>query len=63
MKKGYAIQSVFVTILVVLFCGICSIVYAQKTDTPKEEALFSALDPRGTQPPGDLIPLAPESQI
>jgi hypothetical protein len=59
MKKGYAIQSVFVTILVVLFCGICSIVYAQKTDTPKEEALFAALDPRGTQPPGDLIPLAP----
>jgi hypothetical protein len=63
MKKGYALQAVFVVIFAVLFSGICSTIYAQKTDTPKEEALFSALDPRGTQPPGDLIPLAPESQI
>jgi hypothetical protein len=59
MKKGYALQAVFVVIFAVLFSGICSTIYAQKTDTPKEEALFAALDPRGTQPPGDLIPLAP----
>src|SRR4030042_6064781 len=59
MEKGYAVHSVFIVILAVLFSGICSIVYAQKTDTPKGEALFAAIDPRGTQPPGDLIPLSP----
>lgn len=48
-----------VGILSVLIFGICSMVYAQTVDAMKGEALFAALDPRGTQPAGDLIPLAP----
>jgi hypothetical protein len=59
MKKGHIIQSIFIIVLALLCYGASSLVYAQKTVTPKKEALFAALDPRGTQPPGELISLAP----
>ena len=59
MNKGYVIQSVFIIIFALLVCGVSSPVSAQKKVTTKKEAVFAAMDPRGTQPPGELVPLAP----
>ncbi len=49
----------FAVIMFILFCGTNPAFTAQKTSKQTKEAVFSVMDPRGTQPPGELIPLAP----
>lgn len=59
METGYVARSIYIVIFIMFFCAISSMACAQEAGSPRGEALFAALDPRGTQPPGDLIPLSP----
>ena len=45
----------FLTLILIVF-GNFSSVHAKKTAPPKKDAVFAVMDPRGVQPPGDLVP-------
>ena len=51
----------FLTLILIVF-GNFSSVDAKKTAPPKKDAVFAVMDPRGVQPSGDLVPLAPRVQ-
>jgi hypothetical protein len=53
---------VFSLTLVLAICGGVSFVQARNKVFPRSEPMIAAMDPRGTQPPGDLVPLAPRVQ-
>ena len=53
---------VFFLALILIVFGNFSSVHAKKTAPPKKDAVFAVMDPRGVQPSGDLVPLAPRVQ-
>ena len=53
---------VFFSTLILIVFGNFSFVHAKKTAPPKKDAVFAVMDPRGVQPSGDLVPLAPRVQ-